>query len=225
MPLSLVARMWAWALLLASACAHPAPESQIELQIIVQDDTGTALSGVPISIDGAQVTLSDRQGRARALVHGSAAGRVHVSARCPTTHRPSAPRAVPLGAQAKALTLELLCKPSQRTLAVVVRAPGGEGAVVRADGEPVGRIDAEGVLHALLSRPPDSAVRLTIDTSEHPRLLPQHPVREVQVADRDEIVVFDQPFTLAQAKPPPAKRKPKSTLPVPLPYAIGRGPR
>jgi hypothetical protein len=193
----------------------------VELEVAVRDDMGAPLSGVPVSLDGVQVATSDTQGQARALVLGSAAGRVHVSAECPASYRPAPPRSLPLSAEARVLALKIVCSPRERTLAVVVRAPGSEGAVVRADGEPLGRIDSEGVLHALIARPAESTLRLTIDTSEHPRLLPQHPVREVLVADRDDIVVFDQTFTLAQAKLARPKR-PAKPEPTHVPYAIVR---
>jgi hypothetical protein len=196
----------------------------VELQVAVRDDMGAALSGVPVLLDGVQVATSDTQGQARALVLGARVARVQVSAECPERYRPAPPRSLPLSAEAKALALDIVCSPRKRTLAVVVRAPGGEGAVVRADGEPLGRVNGEGVLHALVERPAESTLRLTIDTSEHPRVLPQHPVREVLVADRDEIVVFDQTFKRAQpkaARPKPAP-KPETTH---LPYAIVRSPR
>ncbi len=210
--------------LFARACSTPPPEPTVQLEVWVHDDMDAALAGVSVSMDGVQVASTDAQGRARAMVVGSHAGKVQVAARCPPQHRPLDPRSVPLGAQVHTLTVRLVCKPLERTLAIVVRAPGGQGAVVRADGEPVGRIDAEGVLHAVVQRAPESSLRLTIDTSAQPQLIPQHPVREVQVADRDDIVVFDQAFALAQPRPR-ARRARKAPEPTPLPYAIRRAPR
>jgi hypothetical protein len=215
-------------LLLGAACAEPVQEPRIELQVSVQDDSGGALAAVPVAIDGVQVATSDARGQARAVVHAAEAGKVRVSAQCPSSYRSADARVVSLGARASALTLALVCKPVERKLAVVVRAPGAEGAWVRADGEPLGRLDSEGTLHALVKRAPDSTLRLTIDTSEAPRLWPQHPVRELRVADRDDIVVFDQAFTVAVPTPRTtrtARTTRKAGPSTHVPYAIGRAPR
>jgi hypothetical protein len=97
------------------------------------------------------------------------------------------------------LELSFRCRPALRELVVVVRAPGGEGLWLRADGEPVGRVATDGTLHAIVRRAPGSEVRLLLDTGELP-LLPANPVRELRVADRDELVVFDQALTSARSR-------------------------
>jgi hypothetical protein len=48
-------------------------------------------------------------------------------------------------------------------------------------------------------RAPDSEVRLLLDTGDLP-LFPANPVRELRVADRDELVIFDQALTSARPR-------------------------
>lgn len=211
--------------LLASlcACTQPAREPvSVGLELTVMDDMKRRIANVPIDVDGALVATSDAQGEARATVHASQSGRVQVSVRCPEGYESPASRSLPLASDHHAFQLDLVCVPLQRRLAVVVRAPLAEGAWVRVDGQALGRIAEDGTLHAEIKRPPDTPIRLSIDTTQLPRLVPQHPVRELRVTNRDEIIVFDQAF--AVTKPPP-RLKPRARAPAQVhhrPYAISR---
>ncbi|MDB4987211.1 MAG: hypothetical protein JWN04_2389 [Myxococcaceae bacterium] len=163
------------------------------VRVLVADDEGHALSGIAVELDGMSATRTAADGTARISLsaHGPARARIGVS--CDHEHRAAAPRHVPrasAGGTAK-LDLSFVCRPRLRKLAVVVRAPGAQGLWLRADGEPVGRIESDGTLHATVMRAPDSELRLTIDTAELP-LTPRHPTRAVHVPDHDELIVFDQ---------------------------------
>lgn len=201
--------------------------SEVQLALEVIDDRGTPLPGVPLLLDGARATVTDARGQARTLVQARRGRRVELRPACSSQYRRSEARSVLLssrGERRAPLTLRLVCAPLERTLAVVVRAPGGAGFPLRADGQVIATIGEDGLAHALLRRAPDTTLRLSLDTGSAPRVLPQFPAREVHVADRDEIVVFDQAFTQAPAVRIPAR------LPRPspnrhekrLPYAIGR---
>jgi hypothetical protein len=198
------------------ACSEPL---SVRLDVTVRDDAGRPLSDLAIEVDGVHVATSDATGRARATIHAPRAGRLAVATRCPEGYRAPLARSLPLGRDTPRLQVALVCRPSLRTLVVAVRAPAVAGAWLRADGQPLGRVEADGTLHALLTRPPDSELRLSLDTSAFPRLLPQHPARDVRVADRDELIVFDQAFEQPPTRP---VRRPR-TAPTPstvLPYAI-----
>jgi hypothetical protein len=213
----LVPMRWlnAASLCLLAGCAQPV---SARLEVAVTDDGGRPLAGAVVEVDGVRVASSTRQGLASATVHAPRPGRMSVAVRCPAGFRSPAARSVPLVADTPRLELALACRPAARTLAVAVRAPAAPGAWVRADGQPIGQLGADGTFHGLLVRPPGSELRLAIDTGEHPELRPQHPVRQVQVGDRDEIVVFDAQLEPAPrpAPRPRARAAPNTTRP----YAI-----
>lgn len=207
-------------------CADAQTSREASIAVDVADDQGRALSGVPILLDDTPIATTDGAGHARAIVQAAKSGRVRVKARCPAAYRDAEARSVALSradTQTPPLTLRMICAPKLRTLAVVVRAPGGEGLTLRADGAPVAQVAADGTAHVVLQRAPETSLRLSLDTATAPKLSPQFPAREVQVTDRDEIVVFDQALTstapvLRRAAPKQAPAKDARHVP----YAIGR---
>lgn len=176
---------------------HDAP-SRV-LAVSVTDEDGRPLAGRAVELDGLVATTTARDGVARVAVPPAGPPRVRVAVSCPADSRELPPRHVPRLIEGGTARLELAfrCRPLLRALVVVVRAPGGEGLWLRADGEPLGRVSADGTLHAKVARAPDSELRLLLDTGDL-ALTPPNPVRELRVADRDELVIFDQPLTSAR---------------------------
>jgi len=211
---------------LCGACMSRDGTREAQVFVEVADDQGRALAGVSIDMDGTRIATTDAAGQARATVQAAHRSRVQIGARCPVTFRESAPRSIALARReqaAQALHLRMVCAPKLRTLAVVVRAPGAEGLTLRADGVPLTQVRPDGTAHAVIQRAPDTTLRLTLDTTEAPKVLPQFPVREVHVADRDDIIVFEQ---VLMARAAPVKRRARAAAPVAparhVPYAIGR---
>lgn len=199
-----------------SACTHDVPTARV-VRIQVTDDDARPLAGVPIELDGISATKTGTDGSARISLAPTGPARARIGVACPTGSREVAPRHVlrALAGDAARLELTFLCRPALRTLAVVLRAPGGAGLWLRADGEPLGRVAADGTLHATLERAPESELRLLLDTGDRP-VSPRNPVHQVRVADRDELVVFDQP--LSTQKPhrsamAPARQEPSALPP------------
>lgn len=184
------------------------------LAVSVTDEDGRPLAGRAVEIDGLAATTTARDGVARVALSSAGPPRVRVGVSCPAGSRELPPRHVPRLMEGGTARLELSfrCRPSLRELAVVVRAPGGEGLWLRADGEPIGRVAADGTLHAKVVRPPDSEVRLLLDTGDLP-LSPPNPVRELRVADRDELVIFDQALTSAKPRVVDARRTSSAVQP------------
>lgn len=202
-------------------CRVGSPRETLRIDVQVSDDQGDALSEVPVSVDEVPAKVTDASGKVSLTVSAPLDRRLRIRAKCPEAYRPSEPRPVST-AGAALLELRFQCRPRLRTLAVVVNAPAGAGLIVRADGEPIGKVAGDGTLHAVLKRAPEAELRLTLDTSTAPLLRPQSPVQDVLVPDRDEIVVFDQPLTMAPPRRtrthgPEAKAEPRH-----IPYAIGR---
>lgn len=206
---------------LLCACSHEVPE--LRVQVTVRDDQGVAQVAVPIELDGRAVAATDPQGRA-SLTYQAHANRARISAHCAEGYHSPEPRSVPLARHGRQPPLELdfVCRPALRSLLLVVRAPLAAGLPVLADGEPLGTVSPDGTLHAVLKKAPDTELRITLDTTAVPTLVPQHPVREIKVTDEDQIVVFDQALSFVAKK---VRRTRERERPEPdarhIPFAIG----
>lgn len=214
-----LARAFVFAALAACEASVGGPRM---VRVIVRDDRGAVLAGVPVEVEGIAATSTASDGTARVSLAAEGAPRVRVGVSCPTQFRPVEPRHVARNrfSNASFVDLTFTCRPSERTLVVVARVPGGQGLALRADGEPIGRIAADGTLHALLSRAPDSELRLMLDTEER-AVSPRNPARELRVADRDELIVFEEQLSVLRPRMVRAKTvTPKQAEATPLPYAI-----
>ncbi|MET0287201.1 MAG: hypothetical protein ABW352_22140 [Polyangiales bacterium] len=212
-------RILSMLLLFVLACSAPPPARA--LVVLARDEDGRALPGLAVEIDGLPATRTDAEGSARISLSSEGPSRARISVACPEGSREANPRHVARQAEGMTARLELrfVCRPALRLLAIVVRAEGGVGSVLRADGEPVGTVAADGTLHAMVWRAPDSELQLMLDTGTLP-VRPRNPVREHRVADRDELLVFDLPLHVALAKP--ARTTPARTTKVGLPKRAGR---
>lgn len=204
-------------------------EEGLQVEVAVRDEGGVGVFRAEVQVDSVSVGHTDEQGMA-VLQLSAAGGRAQVEVACPEGFHVPLPRSVPLTrlSHGQRLTLLFACRPKQRTLLLVVRAPQVIGAQVLADGEPLGAVTDDGTFHAVVERAPGSQVRFALDTQASPRLLPQHPVRVIEVGDRDELVVFDQAFSAIKSALRPARRAAsRSSMDLPAaepthrPYAIG----
>src|SRR5688572_12933121 len=175
----LVCTRWLAAPLLALCLAACHERGAIELSVV--DDRGETLAEVPIRADGELVARSDAD-RSVKISRERLQGRAALHAECPEAYRPASPQT--LTQQRLPRQLQFVCRPRLRTLGVVAYAPSAPGAALRADAQSLGRVAADGTLHAVLRRPPGAAVQLSLDTD--PPL-----TQLVKVRDRDEIVFVD----------------------------------
>jgi hypothetical protein len=199
--------------LLVAACAPPSLGRA--LVVLVRDEEGQPLPGLSVEIDGLPATRTDAAGSARISLGGDGPARARIAVSCAEGSRESNPRLVARhvdGASAR-LELRFVCRPALRMLAVVVRADGGAGSVLRADGEPIGTVAADGTLHATVWRAPDSELQLMLDTGAL-AVRPRNPLREHRVADRDELFVFDQPLQARVTKVSSPRRVGKISDPI-----------
>jgi len=89
--------------------------------------------------------------------------------------------------------------------AAIVSAPGFANLPVLVHDREVARTDATGTAHAILEGSPSTPMRVVLDTSSMPRVIPPSPHQDVQIGRRDDIVVFAPELT--DVKPPPAKKR------------------
>jgi hypothetical protein len=94
------------------------------------------------------------------------------------------------------------CTRALQTVVVAVRADNGPNLPVVHLGKEVARTDASGAAHVALRLPPDDSFELRLGTDEKGAdlLRPQNPSASFVVKDRDELVVFDQRFTIEKRR-------------------------
>lgn len=212
---------WLVLLILASCGVEQAPVPA-RLDVVVVDDSKASLANVAVSVNGHAAGKTSHDGTITLHAVPPHGGHVRVAVECPDGHRAASARALTISA-GQQLNLAFECRPTLRTLAVVVNAPQAEGLTVLADGEAIGRVAKDGTLHAVLKRAPESELRLLIDTATAPLLHPQNPIEDLLVPDHDDIVVFNQPLSL---RTEPKRNTAHAQRPKPeehhIPYAIGR---
>jgi len=86
---------------------------------------------------------------------------------------------------------------------VAVRAEGGANVPVLYLGREIARTDGSGAAHVAFRVASTDAVTLTLDTTEQPKLRPQHPSMSFHGAERDQLTAFAQKFEAEAAKPKP----------------------
>lgn len=189
------------ACVLASACtAAPAPIYPVTVH--VESDPGVPLAGASVVSAGNARARSDDQGVAYLTLEGEAGARIPLLVQCPKGFRqPSEALSVVLRAEepgAPAPEYAVRCPPSLRSLVVSVRAQNAAGVPLLRLGRELVRTDDQGAANALLKLSPGEDLTVVLDTSapEHATLRPRNPSLTLTMPDRDDIVLFDQPFTV-----------------------------
>jgi hypothetical protein len=198
----MIARSFAWyalaGLLLSAGCAV-AKAPNFEVAVRVESDPGQPLAGATLTRDGQALAQTDARGVAELRLTGAPGERVQLQVRCPDGHRaPDKPLAIalkPLAEHGRRPEYRAACPPLLRSVVVAVRAQNGPNLPVKYLGKEIARTDAAGACHALLKVAPGETVTLTLDTSDHTKLMPRSPELRLTVPERDELVVFDQTFT------------------------------
>jgi hypothetical protein len=206
-------RLLSAALVLLSAACSAQPVGRA-LVVLARDEEGRPLPGLSVELDGLPATRTGAEGKARISLGREGPPRARIALSCPAGSREPNPRHVARQVEGATARLELsfVCRPLQRMLAVVVRAEGGAGSVLRADGEAIGTVAADGTLHATVWRAADSELQLMLDTGAL-AVRPRNPLREHRFADRDELLVFDQPLQVQATKVSPPRRAGKMSGP------------
>ena len=185
----------------------------VPLELSAQDSEGHPLGEVQVWANGKALGETNDEGLLSTRIGGTIGKQVTLTRTCPQGYE-AADQSRTLrisdtrGANNKrrAMQLRFECRASELLAALVVRAPNpmNEPMAIMVAGEVVGQTDADGVGHVLLRVPPASTVRVELDTTSAPELLPHNPVRTFQMHDKGEILRFDQVLT----KPvPPAKKR------------------
>ncbi|MDB5219916.1 MAG: hypothetical protein JWO86_7843, partial [Myxococcaceae bacterium] len=99
------------------------------------------------------------------------------------------------------------CAPLTRTVVVGIRAENGPNVPVTYLGKEVGRTDAWGAAHVVLSVKANEQIALVLDTKsggdKAPKLRPESPSLTFVAKDKDDFVTLEQKFEVE--KPAPAR--------------------
>lgn len=209
------------ALASVGACAleqeASAPE-RYPVQLRALSEEGEPLEGVEMLVSGQLLGATDARGRLLVQLPGQEGRQVTFEARCP---KGSDRRGEPGSLRLRKLSgpppeVELTCGRSKRVAALIVSAPGFADLPVLSHDREVARTDASGTAHVLLEGEPSTPLRVVLDTGARPRVIPPSPHKDIQIAARDEIVVFAPELTELPPPPPPRKRKKKEEAPPPV---------
>lgn len=190
-----------------------AKKTAFEVVIKTDSDPGKPLAGVRIVVAGADLGTTGPDGRAKLALGGMPGDTVEVRLSCPEGFAaiPDEPISIVLRqiVDAKVPEYRATCSPKIRSLVIAVRAEHGAFVPVEYLGRAVARTDAAGVAHAALQVAPGDQVRISLNTNapEHANLRPQNPELKVVMPARDELVLFEQSFTIEEPPPPPPKPK------------------
>jgi hypothetical protein len=175
------------------AWAGQRPSAAAQLSVQVRDDGGGPLAEVQVRAAGHVLGATDAEGGLRAGLAGNLRNAT-IEVQCPEAYRAAAAQTLAPSAAQPSLTF--VCRPRLRTIALVVHAPSARGLLVRADQQSLGRIDDQGVLHAVLRKAPGSTLWLAVETRAASAHAPNEASslaarRALVVEDRDRVVLFD----------------------------------
>lgn len=197
-----------------TASTTEAPEFPITVSIY--GDARQPLAGVELFAQKKLLGKTDQAGRVNLKLTGSEGGTVSLKVKCPATFKsPEKPIVVGLRLMSPgspAPKFEAECVPLVRTVVVGLRAENGPNLNIIRLNQVVGRTDEHGVAHVSMQVAPGEQVALTLNTVGHPFLRPQSPTLSFVAADRDEMLLLEQKFTLRK---PVIRAKPR-VIPRPL---------
>lgn len=186
-------------------CKDPEAESARQpfvADVLITSDPGRGMLGAELIAGGRNLATTDASGRARLSLVGAEGDAVEIAVRCPAGFQsPSETIGVSLHRLApgsRVPTFAARCAPLARTVVVGIRADNGANLPVTYLGKEVGRTDAWGAAHVVLSVKANETVTLGLDTSsagpKQARLRPESPTLSFVAQDKDDFVTLEQKF-------------------------------
>jgi hypothetical protein len=177
-------------------------------------DPGKPVANANLLANGTKVGYTGPDGSATLKFVGNEGETYDIQVECPAgLQSPSKPIAITLRkivSPSKRPEFAASCPPATQVMVVAVRADNGPNLPVLFLGKEVARTDASGAAHVALRMTPNDTFELKLGTDEKgsERLKPQNPTATFTVKDHDDIVPFDQKFTLDAPKRRVGKPKP-----------------
>jgi len=196
------------ALVAATGCGAPNAEDPSKItfavDVVVTSDPGRATANVDLLVGGRSLARTDANGRAHVSLPGNEGDIAEIAVKCPAGFQsPSEAIAVSLrrlSASSRAPTFMARCAPLTRTIVVGIRAENGPNLPVTYLGKEIGRTDAWGAAHVVLTVKANEQVTLGLDTKsdadKRPKLRPESPTLTFVAKDKDDFVVLEQKFDI-----------------------------
>jgi hypothetical protein len=191
--------------ILGSGCgkqldAPPPPPFKVSIK--VDSDPNHPLVGARVLHQDKEVGLTQPDGRALVQLKGNEGDIAQLVIKCPDSNQQPPPITVALRrlADQKMAEYSIQCPPLVRRVVVGVRADNGPGLPVVFLGNMVARTDASGAAHFALDVKPGEQFDVQLKTDDQPKLSPKNPTRTFVMPPRDEVVVFNQAFSLEKKK-------------------------
>jgi hypothetical protein len=195
--------------LTAAACAEQRAETQTYPVLVrALSDDGDPLADLEIEVSGVVVGRTGADGSQLLQMAGNEGAQLLFEPRCPggSNSRGEAPalrlRTLAGGPPPE---VEVVCGRDKRMAALVVNTQGFGNLPVLVHDREVARTDETGTAHVLLEGTPSTPMRVVLDTSSLPRVVPPSPHQDVQIGKRDTIVVFAP--ELAEIREPEKKKR------------------
>lgn len=192
-------------------CAGEPPRQKYEVSFKVYGDPGQPVADAAIKSGERDVGRTDAQGQLSVTLQGDEGQSHAFQVLCPEGFRsPAQPITVVLrrvSEQGKKPEYPARCEPRLRTVIVAVRAENGADLPILYLGREVARTDSAGAAHFALKSAPQDTVEVTLDTSKNQQLRPRNPSARFEVAQRDDVYLFQQTFTLPPKVRAPAIRR------------------
>ena len=186
-------------------CQTPPLDFAFAIEASAETDEGEPLAGVDLYVGPRRLGATDAAGLARARLRGRDGARLVLRLAEPSGLRAMGPLETmatlqvltPLGGgppQPQPVRITARFAPLARSYVVLVRTDGRAGLGVQLFGKRQGATNEAGVAQLLFRAPPGDELHVGLDTGALPALRPANPSRVFQLADRDDVLVFDQDF-------------------------------
>lgn len=184
------------------------PEDRSKLafdaDFVVTSDPGKGTAAAELFVGGQKLAATDAEGRAHVTLRGAEGDSVEIRVACPTGYQsPTEPIAVAMRRLSKgspAPRFLARCTPLTRTVVVGIRAENGPNLPVTYLGKEIGKTDAWGAAHVVLTVKANEQVALGLDTKsgadKRPKLRPESPTLTFVAKDKDDFVVLEQKFDI-----------------------------
>lgn len=191
-----------------SGCAgKPVPQAY-EVSVSVHGDPGQPVADAKILFGNREIGKTDVHGQLSVTLQGTEGQTQAFQVLCPEGYRsPQQPIAVILrrvSESGKRPEYPARCEPLLRSVVVAVRAEKGPNLPVMYLGQEVARTDSAGAAHFMLKSAPQDTIEVSLDTSRNQQLRPHNPSVRFEVAQHDDLYLFQQTFTV-----PPKPKAPK----------------
>ena len=202
------------------ASSNDKPDFMVVVRASTDDDR--PLEGVAILAAQHRLGATSSTGTLTARTPGEDGQTLPVTISCPDGYlaptnspplRLTHARALASG-KTEPLVYDVVCDRKMRNVMVAVKTTGSKGTPVLVNGERQATTDDNGIAHvALVVDRNTPSVRVDLDTTSEPTLVPQSPSRTFALNGKDSVLIFDQALSRRSRPKPKAAAAPARHIP------------